>query len=232
MRVYVPVTGLATVLVLVGFWPTYFGPLLMGAVDKAMIIHVHAAVYMGWLMLVLAQGYLAAIGRTALHVRVGRFGMAYGLLAILIGLVTAFRGFERRIEAGKIQLAQRALLAPLADMIVFSLFLGAAWVYRRKPDIHKRLIIVATTTLIDAAVARMPFWYGMRDVSFREVVPSLLVWLSPIYVAMAHDYFRRKIVHPVYVLGIACLILLRLRPLLRDTDAWMSFSGWLATFFA
>jgi hypothetical protein len=61
--VYVPATLVATLIALVGFWPTYFGPLLAGTADGVPIIHVHAAVYSGWLMLVIAQGVLAATGR-------------------------------------------------------------------------------------------------------------------------------------------------------------------------
>ena len=85
--------------------------------------------------------------------------------------------------------------------------------------------------LIVAGVGRLPFWHGTLIISFRQVVPFLLVWSSPIYIAMAHDYYRRKMLHPVYVIGIVTLCLVRMRGLLIDTDAWLSFSGWLAKFY-
>jgi hypothetical protein len=46
---YVGIAMLALAVAAVGFWPTYFGPLLAGTVDKPAIIHVHAAVDVGWL---------------------------------------------------------------------------------------------------------------------------------------------------------------------------------------
>jgi hypothetical protein len=238
-RVYVPLAFLAGALAVAGFWPSYFGPLLTGTgAFRALplphgmsVIHVHAAVYMGWLVLVIAQGYLAATRRTALHVKVGRFGFAYGLVVILMGLATAFEIFAGRIGTGDVLRAQRSLFVPFTDMIVFSLLLTAAWLYRHRPDIHKRLIIVATTMLIIAGVGRLPFWHGTQIMTLREAVPFLVVWSAPIYIAMAHDYFRRRIVHPVYVIGLIVLVLVRLRAPLKDSDAWLSFSGWLAKFF-
>lgn len=230
-RIYVPVTALAVALVLIGFWPTYFGRLLGGTLRTSTLTHIHAAVYMGWLMLVLAQGYLAATGRTVLHVRIGRYAMAYGVLVVVVGLVFTFTVFADRLATGGLLRAQRFLLIPLTDMLVFSSLLAAAWVYRHKPEIHKRLIIVATTMLIVAGVGRFPFWHGTRIMTFREAVPFLLVWTAPIYLAMAHDYVRRRLIHPVYVMGIVLLCLVRMRALLIDTEAWLWFSGRIARFY-
>jgi hypothetical protein len=137
--------------------------------------------------------------------------MAYGVLVIVVGLAVAFSGFASRIQAGSVGDAQRLLFGPLTDMIFFAAFLRGAWVYRRKPEIHKRLIVVATTTLLIAAVSRMPYWRRAQGLSFQYVSTSMLVWLSPIYVAMAYDYSRQRIVHPVYVIGIVSLGILRLR---------------------
>jgi hypothetical protein len=48
---------------------------------------------------------------------------------------------------------------------------------------------------------------------------------------MAYDYYRRRIVHPVYVMGLLGLCLVRMRIMLIDSDAWLGFSRWLAKFF-
>ena len=232
-RIYVPAAILATVIALAGFWPSYFGPLLAGTVDTIPLIHFHAAVYTGWLVLVIAQGVLAATGQTALHMKIGKLGMSYGVFLIFVGFATAFTRFAQRIDADKVQDAQRILFGPLTDMLVFSAFLGAAWLYRRQPEIHKRLIIVATTVLLIAAVGRMPFWKSApaMSLSWPHIGTFLLVWLSPIYVAMIYDYVRRRLIHPVYVIGILTLGVLRLRNPLRQSEAWLDFSAWLAAFY-
>ncbi len=83
---------------LIGFWPTYFGPLLSGTVQALPIIHLHAAV----------------------------FGMAFGVLLILVGEATAFSAFGARVAAGEFEEARRRLFAPVTDLIVFAPFLAAA----------------------------------------------------------------------------------------------------------
>lgn len=224
-RLYVGVSLLAVGIALLGFWPTYFGPLLAGTVAKPAVIHFHAAVYVGWLALFVTQAALAATGRTAAHVRLGRLAIGYGVLVIGAGLAAAFGMFALRVRAGEIVLAQNQLLGPLFDMLVFAPLFAAAVYYRRRPELHKRLMVVATTALLIAAVGRMPF-LGVP----RNLVLVQLVWMAPILVAMAHDSLRRRRVHPVYVLGLVVLALESpvVRSVARDTQAWRELSGRLA----
>jgi MFS superfamily sulfate permease-like transporter len=66
---------------------------------------------------------------------------------------------------------------------------------------------------------------GGRPVPMPQM---LLVWLAPIYLAMAWDWYTRRIVHPVYLIGIAVMVAMRLAIPLRDSDAWLTFCRWLA----
>lgn len=228
-RLYVSVAALAAVIALVGFWPSYFGPLLARTVDKPAIVHFHAAVYVGWLALFIAQTALAATGRVAAHVRLGRFAIGYGVLVIGAGLLVAFGMFVLRVRAGEVAQAQTALLGPLLDMLVFAPLFAAAVHYRRKPEIHKRLMVVATTALLIAAVARMPFLGQPRNLWLVQ-----LVWVAPILLAMAHDAWRHRRVHFVYVLGLVVLALEgpAVRAAARATSAWRELSGVLAAWVA
>ena len=54
------------------------------------------------------------------------------------------------------------------------------------------------------------------------------VWLSPLWIAMAYDWLRHRIVHRVYVFGALLLIVLRYRQILRDTEMWENFLRWVA----
>ncbi|HVF16784.1 MAG TPA: hypothetical protein VNA21_07720 [Steroidobacteraceae bacterium] len=220
---------MAALIAVTGFWPTYFGPLLAGTLETLPVIHIHAAVFVGWLLLVIAQAALAATGRRALHVKLGSFGIIYGVFLIFVGLATAFVHFAVRIEAGNIEQARNQLFVPLTDLMVFTPFLFAAWLYRRNPEVHKRLIIVATTVLLIAAVHRMTFILGARPIPPARV---LLVWLAPIYLGMIHDLVKQRRVHPVYVIGIAAIIYMKFyRVPLFESQAWKSFAAWLTTFY-
>ncbi len=220
-RLYVGLALLAVAIAAVGFWPTYFGPLVAGTAAKTPIVHLHAAVYVGWLAIFVTQTVLAATGRIAAHMKLGRFAIGYGALVIVVGLLTAYARFALRVRAGEAAAAQAQLLGPLLDMLVFAPFFAAAIYYRRTPDLHKRLMIVATTSLLIAAVGRMQFLGEPR------IVLVYLIWTAPILVAMAHDFWRQHRIHPVYVLGLVVILLegpFGRRPA-STSDLWLDMSG-------
>jgi uncharacterized membrane protein YfcA len=99
-----------------------------------------------------------------------------------MGLVVSFAAPLLHLAAGEWPMDQAAgfLIIPLGDMVLFGGFFGAAILYRRKPEIHKRLILLATVALLFAAIGRLSFVLGRGPV-------ALLAWLSPLLVAMAYD---------------------------------------------
>jgi uncharacterized membrane protein YozB (DUF420 family) len=74
-------------IVVIGFWSTYFAPLLRGTLAIPTVVHVHALVFLGWIGLMLAQVIVAARGNIRLHRRIGRWGIAYGCAVIVMGLI-------------------------------------------------------------------------------------------------------------------------------------------------
>lgn len=217
--------GVATI-AFVGFWPTYFGPLLAVNADHLPLIHFHAAVYVGWLLIFVAQVFFAARGRIDLHMKLGKFGIGYGVFVILVGLLVSFGMFAVRVRAGAADEASGRLLGPLLDMVVFAPLFAAAVFYRRRPELHKRLMIVATTALLIAAVGRMRFLGSPANIGLL-----MLVWSSPILVAMAYDFAKRRVVHPVYVLGLVLLLVEGpiLRRMGRDSELWRGVTARLVT---
>ena len=75
-RVYIGVGLLVALIAIVGFWPTYFAPLMLtGTVDTVPIIHFHATVYSGWVLLFIAQIVFSYTGRLPLHRKLGKIGI-------------------------------------------------------------------------------------------------------------------------------------------------------------
>ncbi len=221
-RFYIALSLLVTAIAFVGFWPTYFGPLFAGTVDKLPVIHVHAAVYVGWLAIFIAQATFAATKRMDLHVRLGNFAIGYGVLVIVMGVTVAISMFAVRMHAGNFEDAAGRLVAPLSDMVFFAPLFSAAVLLRRKPEIHKRLMIVATTLLLVAAVGRMTF--------VGKPWPMLLVWSSPLLLGAVYDVVRRRAIPWIYVLGVGVIAARAFGTApVRESAAWHSWTAWLAT---
>jgi hypothetical protein len=218
---YIGLTVLMALIAVVGFWPTYFGPLLIGTIRQPLLIHLHATVFTGWLVLFLTQVVLAASGRISWHLRLGRIGIGYGVLVVIVGLLTAISRSADRLHLGLD--GERLLFVSVADMTVFSMFFGAAIALRRKPQLHKRLMVVAATALLVAAASRMTF---LPLITVRQAV-----WVSPILVAMAYDFGAQRVIHPVYLLGLGGLFVRAVSPgFIAGTERWAAVTHWLTAF--
>jgi hypothetical protein len=108
--------------------------------------------------------------------------------------------------------------------VLFGGFFGAAIAYRRKPEIHKRLIILAAVAVMFAAVGRaltnVGVLLGDPDAPLGGVPARLLLWYSPVLVAMAHDLVTRRRIHPVYWIGVVAMAVAFLRVPYSQTDHW------------
>jgi hypothetical protein len=210
---YIGASLLMGLIAVVGFWPTYFGPLVTGTIKQPTLIHVHATVFTGWLLLFLTQAILAATKQVAWHLRLGKIGIAYGALLVVVGLITGVLRSSKLPLGGQ---AEDLLFAAVADMVVFSGFFAAAIVYRRRPQVHKRLMVVAANMLLIAAVARM---------TFIPPPPSglplfLAIWFLPLISAMAYDWWSQRRVHPVYLFGLGAFIVRILAITIVKSEWW------------
>jgi len=204
-----------TAIVVVGFWPSYFARLLRGDVARPLVVQLHGIVFVGWMVLLLTQVLLAANGRVGTHRRVGRFGIVYGWLVLAMGVLVGVAAPILHLKAGDWNEDRSAafLLTTLGDMVLWGVFFGMAVFYRPRPEIHKRLMLVATVALLFAAVGRMRF--------IDSIPLMLLVWLSPLIVAMAYDWMTRRRVHPAYIIGTAALFVGAMRELVAETNLWL-----------
>ncbi|HET7130677.1 MAG TPA: hypothetical protein VFJ95_00460 [Gammaproteobacteria bacterium] len=223
-KLYVGVALLIAAIVFVGFSPSFYGTFVQG-VAHPWIIHVHAAVYVGWLVLLFAQAVLAARGQIAVHRKVGNFGIAYGALVWVLGLIVAVAMPVINVHTGvwPTERAERFLAVPLGDMVLFGGFFGAAVAYRGKPEIHKRLIVLAAVAVMFAAVGRAASAVSILagdPNAFTGRAPRLALWYSPVLVAMAHDLVTKRRIHPVYWIGVVAMAAAFLRIPYSQTEQW------------
>ena len=224
-KIYVGLALMIAAIVFAGFSRSFYGTFVANA-SHPWIIHVHAAVYVGWLALLIAQTVLAARGDIAPHRRVGKFGIAYGGLVWVLGLIVAIAMPVTNVHSGlwTIERAEQFLAIPLGDMALFGAFFGAAIGYRRRPEIHKRLIILAAVAVMFAAVGRaftnVGVLLGDPDAPLGGDPARLFAWYSPVLVAMAHDLVTRRRIHPAYWLGALAMAVALLRLPYSQTEGW------------
>lgn len=218
-RFYSGITLLMLAAVLLGFARSFFlRPLFPDWPRPAEpIFYLHGAAFTAWCVLLAAQPRLVAAGRTDLHRRAGWFGAALAVAMVVLGtqgaLVAARRpsGFIG-IPAPGLQF----LAVPIFDMILFPAFVGAAVLWRRDVQAHKRLMLLASMNLMPAAIARWPLVSSLGPPAFFGITDLLVVGLA------AWDLRSRGRVHPVTLWGGLALVLSQpLRLALSGTEAWL-----------
>jgi hypothetical protein len=101
---------------------------------------------------------------------------------------------------------------------------GLALWWRRRPDVHKRLMLLATVSMLTPAIARIPLGFIERGGPPVFFGLALLV----IFACIAVDTVRNRRLHPAYAWGATLIVaMLPLRLLIATSDAWARFAGWL-----
>jgi hypothetical protein len=212
---YVGASLLIVAIVLAGFAPSFIN-MAVGP-PRPWFMHGHGAIYLGWLALLVCQAVLAARGKIALHRRIGNFGIAYGALVWVVGMIVTFAAPALHVRNGEWDMDQAAtfISLPLVDMVLFGGLFTAAVAYRTKPEIHKRLILLACVAIMYAGVFRLSYALSMPL--------QLMVWYSPVIAGMIYDRHKMGRVHRVYWIGAAAMAVSLARIPLGETEAWRSF---------
>ena len=183
---------------------------------------VHGLVFSAWIVLFMTQTALIAGGRRDIHRRLGVPGAVLAAAMVVVGTILAIgNAREGRAPPGVPPLP--FLIIPLFDMLVFAPLVAAAVWYRQRSETHKRLMLIATLSLLAAPVARLPVALAAAGPLFYFGVVDLLLLTGVLY-----DFATRRKVHPVYVWGgLAILASQVIRLALSGTDAWLAVAAWL-----
>jgi len=223
-RFVAAMTALAVALVFWGFARTYYLGAVTGAPALSTLVHVHGLVFSGWLALFVVQVTLVARKRTDLHRRVGRAGAVFAALMVVLGVATAVAGAARGHTPDPSIPPLAFLAIPIFNIAGFAVLVGSAVALRREPAAHKRLMLLATLTVVTPAIARLPLDF------IRSGGPPAFYGLTDLLVlaCMAWDIVSHRRVHPATLRGAILIVLTQLGSLVAArSPVWLGFAGWL-----
>jgi hypothetical protein len=110
--------------------------------------------------------------------------------------------------------ADAFLIVPFYDMVAFGACLALAIAWRRKSELHRRLIFIATCCLLDAAFGRSDYIYDH----------GLFFWCldGVILLGVLRDLYVNRRIHKVYLTALPVLAVVQA----FVTYTWMGSSGW------
>ncbi len=224
------------VTVLIGFSRTYYFKELTAAPALPILFHLHGALFTAWVLLLVAQTFLIAGSRIAVHRRLGIVGALLVPPLLVTGLmvaVLAARGdapLSSAVANGTFEFVLPdldplvAMVVPFASVSIFTVFVALGLVYRRMPAAHKRCMALA-------AIAILPPALGRAAATLAGVAEPALIFAPTILFVAAiglYDWRMLRRVHAVTLWGgLALLASFPLRLALGNSEPWLRFASWL-----
>lgn len=218
-RFYIGMSIVCLAIVLIGFGPVYYVRGLeivpwenidaFSRYERALPFHIllHGASLTTWYVLFVVQPFLIANRRIRLHRALGVFGIVVAICVFFSSIYTVFYRDAYMVD----ELTARPV-GNLMTAFAFAISFTAAILYRNRPPVHKRLMLIGSITMLPPALDR---WYVFP--LYRDFAESALGWLpipvqlvTPIVVGMGmllavgvHDVIKQGRVMPPTIFGVA-----------------------------
>lgn len=189
---YLFMSLLIVVVVVYGFSFTIDKNLIHPAIPRPWILYVHATVFSSWLVFFVLQSTLVRSRKVQWHRRLGWFGVALGTLIPIVGVSTAVVMGRFNTVSLHATDAESSLVVPLFDMVCFTSTFPLSVYLRKKPELHRRLMLVATCALTAAGFGRFP----------ERILPAYLFYAGVdllVLLGVARDLIVHRAVHRVYL---------------------------------
>ena len=171
-------------IVLIGFSRTFFLRPIFKVPAVPWYVYVHGAVMTAWIVLLVTQTSLIAARRTDLHRRLG-IGGAFLAVAVAVSALLLTLTIPSLLQNGRPspngQPLPFAVAYPImwgnfgSITLLFATMVPIALWMRRRPEVHKRLLLLASFTVVGPATGRTP-WISraVGDYLFRSADHSTI----------------------------------------------------------
>jgi hypothetical protein len=201
---FLVLTACVWVGVLMGFGGDIRQHVAKHGLDYPLIVHVHAAAFVGWLALFTVQVLLIRSRRFETHKRLGFAMLGLAAFMVFIGPATAIYMDHRAL--GTPDSEPSFIAIQLLDIIAFAGFVAAAVLWRGAASVHKRMMLMGLLYISDAGFARWlhPIIGPAVPTPFLSAFAGLFLANDGLMLALgAYDLATRGRLHPAYLVGLA-----------------------------
>ncbi len=205
-----------------------------GKLHFPLIVHIHAIVYVGWLVLFTVQILLVRSKNLALHKKLGLLSLGFIPVMLILGLLTVI--IVQKQQYGTPDGDLHFICVQFGNLLMFCCFAGIGIYLRKNYVVHKRLMLLATVVFTEPGFARWfavkiaplfgDFFWNYKNVSdgyWRfwgyDVLPTFILVLS----IGVYDLITRKQLNKAYVRALLFYVLVTsLEGVLYYSDAWFA----------
>lgn len=209
--------------VLVGFSKTFIHPISTGNFKAPVIIYIHAAFAFSWIMLFVIQTFLIRFNKTKTHMQLGVVGLFIAIGVAVTIIPAGLHVVEKELKQGLGEVAISGIVGNCTSALMFLVLVLAGIYYRKNPQTHKRLLLLATIIVL------WPAWFRFRhffpSIDRPEIWFAVVLADSLIVISWIRDKLIIGRVHQVF-LYIGTFIILEncIELVLFDTPIWRQFA--------
>lgn len=206
----------AAVIAVAGFARTYYLRFLFHTPILSPLVQIHGAIMTLWWVGFIVQTWLIAARRVRLHQRFGIIMAALAAMVVVTGEILTILGVEREGRLHQIGKFHYLLGINSVNLLLFAVLIVLGIALRKKPDKHKRLMVLAAVTLLAPAVARIVLLFTHKP------LPQFLAFYAFIFLCVTVDTLRHRRIHPVFAIGALVIITaFQFSYFVVQTQAWM-----------
>jgi hypothetical protein len=214
------------VTVFLGFARSYYLAGVFQARLPSLLVHMHAAAFSAWILLFIAQTSLVATGRLDLHRRLGVFGAALAGAMVVLGFLVATDSLARGFVPPGSPFDPKSFYSiPVFETAVFCVLIVWALHARADGAAHKRLMLIATISLMGPAVNRWAF----LPAAHRGLLTSLIMDFFILLVAGFDLWSGRRIHRATVQGGLFMIVAHQLMFPIGLTPVWHRFATFAAS---
>jgi hypothetical protein len=213
-------------LAIAGFTPHYLAPNAFEGLFEPLtpLLVVHATLMGGWMIIFLTQSVLISVRRVNWHKSLGLAAAAMAILIVAVGCMTTLSQAARAVAGHTSDMHSRLNVLGLetAQMLLFGGFVAAGTMLRTRPDLHKRLMLLATLCILPNAIVRLS---SIGVLPFlRTNAEFLSAWTIFVLGFVVIDRLRIGRLHNVFARGVPLMVGgLVLMQLVSTSDQWVHF---------
>jgi hypothetical protein len=214
---YFSMSLLIAAITVYGFSRTIDHNLIHAAPVRPWILYLHATIFSGWVVFFIVQSSLVRTRNVKVHRRLGWFGVGLGVVIPFLAVSTAISMARFSIHNFHSHFVAPFLIVQFCDVTSFTVPFALAIYWRRKPEFHRRLILIAACALTGAAFGRFPA--SVLPFAWFYIGVDLLVFLG-----LLRDLIVTRRVHPVYLYALPLLIVgqtFAMRTFLTGASWWL-----------
>lgn len=189
----------------------------------ALIVHFHAVVFVGWLVMFTVQILLVRSKRLSVHKQLGFALIWLAVLMAILGPATALTVQHRAMADPKAD--PGFLSVQFTDILAFVGLTTAGILLRKAPAAHKRLMLLGTLYITDAGFARWlaDAWIHLLGFGFWPFWIALYFGSNLLFaLAGTYDLVTRRRLHPAYLTGVVWIFANQMLALsLYFSPAWL-----------